>query len=210
VFTIEDGRFKESTGQMMLDIINEPSRHKVMREYTLQYTVDFFEKHWKNSPLSSKPTKLKLASVSDQNLQKQFIKTMWNMLDSADGPIAGTSLIRLHDIGKSFSIVDQDKLADKIQRIVTDDLAADSTKMAALSLAAERQQINLADSAMNIAVDNSLNLPLRMSALHTASQLNSSSDFINRIRRLSNDNASHRILRRAAQQILNKLNTTRG
>ena len=81
VYLIDDGRYKESTGHVMLDIINDADQHEVMREYTLQYTSDYFEKHWLKLISKSLAKEENLAlSTKDKELQTLFLNTMWDML----------------------------------------------------------------------------------------------------------------------------------
>ena len=73
VFVIDDGRYKESTAQLMIDIINDPEQHQVMREYTLQYVTDFFERHWVNRSPGRELEPKELSSI-DEQLQDAMLK----------------------------------------------------------------------------------------------------------------------------------------
>lgn len=206
IFTIADGRYKESTAQLMIDIINDPEQHEVMREYTLQYTSDFFEKHWlikENQP--------KTLSKIDSQLKGAFLTTMWNMLDSQEGPIAGTSLIRLNDLSKNFPEISQAKLDKETERMIKEDLVPNSSKMAALSVASERKMHHLIDQIEAIVYDSSSIVSLRMSALHTVSTLQPDEKFIERLSKeiINNQNAD-RLLKRAAEMAVKKLQKLRG
>ena len=206
VYAIADGRYKESTAQLMIDIINDPEQHEVMREYTLQYTTDFFEKHWlikENQPRS--------LSKIDSQLKGAFLTTMWNMLDSQEGPIAGTSLIRLNDLSKSFPEISQAELDKETERMIKEDIVPNSSKMAALSVASERKMHHLKDQIEAIIYDSSSIVTLRMSALHTVSTMQPDEKFIERLSKeiINNQNAD-RLLKRAAEMAVKKLQKLRG
>jgi len=210
VFVIEDGRFKESTAQLMIDIINDPEQHEVMREYTLQYITDFFERHWVNkSP--AREIELKELSTTDKQLQDTFLKSMWNLLDSTEGPIAGTSLIRLNDLSNYLETISQSKLDREIERMAFEETVPVSSRMAALSVASERGMAHLQKQLKDLTFDQSTTLSLRMAALHSVSTMDPDKDFIDRLsKEIINNQNANRLLKRAAELALKKLNKLRG
>ena len=210
VFVIDDGRFKESTAQLMIDIINDPEQHPVMREYTLQYTTDFFERHWVNQSPGRKVEPKEISSI-DKQLQDAMLKTMWNMLDSQEGPIAGTSLIRLSELAEYLPTVSQARIDKEIERMALENFIPVSSRMAALSVATTRKMHHLKDEIANIAFDETSSISLRMSALHSVSTMNPGEDFIDRIsKELINNQNANKLLKRAAVLALKKLQKTRG
>ena len=210
VFVIDDGHYKESTAQLMMDIINDPEQHEVMREYTLQYTTDFFERHWVNrSP--ARDLEPKELSSTDQKLQDAMLKTMWNMLDSAEGPIAGTSLIRLNELGEYIPNISQAKIDKETERMALENFIPVSSRMAALSVATERKMHHLKDQIADIAFDESVSVSLRMSALHSVSTMEPGEEFIERLSKdLINNQKANKLVKRAAELALKKLQKTRG
>lgn len=209
VFVIDDGRYKESTGQLMVDIINDSEQHEVMREYTLQYVSDFFERHW----LTRKSFGKELDDLSsvDKQLQEVFLTTMWNQTSSHEGPIAGTSLIRLNDLSKRFSAIDQNRIEREVERMINDSMFPVSSRMAALSISAERKLYHLRSAATQIALDETLSASLRMSALHTATTMDPDEDFIDEItEKFINNQSADKRLKMAAKMALEKLKKTRG
>lgn len=210
VFVIDDGRFKESTAQLMIDIINDPEQHEVMREYTLQYTTDFFERHWVNKSPSREVESKELSSI-DQKLQDAMLKTMWNMLDSQKGPIAGTSLIRLSELAEYMPTISQAKIDKETERMVIENYSPVSSRMAALSVASERKMHHLKNQIADIAFDESVSVSLRMSALHSASTMEPGEEFIEKLsKNLINNQKANKLLKRAAVLALQKLQKTRG
>ena len=209
VFLIDDGRYKETTAQVMLDIINNPDRHPVMREYTLQYIDDYFERHW----LTRKTKEKEVTDLStiDQELQDGFMKIMWQQLQAGEGPIAGTSLIRLNDLSKNFSVVDQNRLDEETQKMLSDYQAPVSSRMAALSVAADRKLHHLQDYISEQAFDSQNSISFRMAAIHAAVQLEPQKEFYDKLEaEIINDDSSHRVLKRSAQLTLEKFKNTRG
>ena len=210
VFVIDDGRYKESTAQLMIDIINDPEQHEVMREYTLQYTTDFFERHWVNkSP--ARGLGPKELSSTDQKLQDAMLKTMWNMLDSVQGPIAGTSLIRLNEMGEYIPNISQAKIDKETERMALGNFIPVSSRMAALSVATERKMHHLKDQIADIAFDESVSVSLRMSALHSVSTMEPGEEFVQKLNEeIINSQNANKLLKRAAQMTLKNLKKTRG
>lgn len=210
VFVIDDGRFKESTAQLMIDIINDPEQHEVMREYTLQYTTDFFERHWVNQSPGRQVEAKELSSI-DRQLQAAMLKTMWNMLDSQEGPIAGTSLIRLSELADYMPTISQARIDKETERMALENFAPISSRMAALSVATSRKMHHLKESIADIAFDESVSISLRMSALHSVSTMDPGEEFIKKISKdLINNQKANKLLKRAAVLALKKLQKTRG
>lgn len=197
VTLIDDGRFKESTGQIMLEIINDRQQHEVMREYVLQYVTDYFEKHWLD------PQKLNSMSDYDNLLQQSFLDTMWEMVSSNEGPIAGTSLIRLHDLSKNFDIVGQEKVDGVAKWMAIDSTVPPSSRMAALSIISEKKIVEVASDVRFMAFDSSLNIPLRMSALNTIGKLNPDKSLVDQIQKeILNDKSSSKYLKAKALEVM--------
>ena len=204
VFVIDDGRFKESTAQLMIDVINDPEQHEVMREYSIQYVSDFFKRHWGNSSTDE------LSNI-DQQLQEALLKTMWNMLDNSNGPIAGTSLIQLHDLSKAFPNISSERISLETERMVIDQLVPVSSRMAALSISKERNLHHLKDQISLIAFDETSSLSLRMSALHTVSEMDPDKGFTEKLsKEIINNQDTSKLLKRAAELAIKKLQKIRG
>ena len=209
VFIIDDGRFKESTAQLMLEIVNDPHQHEVMKEYTFQYFSDYFENNWLSKGLI-KTEKTELSDV-ENSLQNKMISTLWHALKNESGPIPGTSLIKLNEISKKFSIVDTSKLEQAAEVMIKNSSMPNASRMAALSVAAERNMYEIAEVAQEIALSKDAVITLKMSALHTASLMQPDKEFLKQIKKEFIENKeAHRLLRRAAQLALKKLNSGRG
>ena len=203
VFIIDDGRFKESTGYVMLEIINDENQHEVMREYTLQYITDFFERHW----LTKKGEK-RSSSKNDIELQEYFLESMWNVLSEPNGPVAGTSLIRLNDLSKNFSLVDEENINLATEKMLLDTGMSNSSRMAAVSVVKDRELLALGDSLFTIVSNELVNASLRMAALHTISIIDPNARFNAYIKTefIENKEADKRLKRAAilAQKNINK------
>lgn len=209
VFVIDDGRYKESTAKLMLEIVNDPYQHEVMKEYTFQYFTDYFEKNWLSGGLV-KSEKSELTDV-EKALQNKMISTLWNALEEEAGPIPGTALIKLNDISKRFSVVDTVKLEKATEEMIKNSNMPNASRMAALSIAAERNMHELAQVAQEIALSKDVGISLKMSALHTASVMKPDEEFQKQIKEefIENEQA-HRLLKRAALKALKKINSGRG
>lgn len=206
VFVINDGRYKELTALLMLDIINDPYQHEVMREYTLQYTTDYFQRHWLDTK-AGRPMEKSSLSLIDKELQTSFLTTMWNMVGENNGSIAGTSLTRLNDLSENFSIVDSQRIIEESAYIVKDLQAPVSLRMSALSIATKRKLKHLKKDIHEIVLNEENAISLRMAALHTASTMNDQDGFIENITHnfIDNDNVDSR-LQVASKMILKQLN----
>jgi hypothetical protein len=210
VFLIDDGRFKESTGQLMTEIVNDPNQHEVMREYVLQYTTDYFERHWLDKSTREKREKENLSEV-DLEIQEKMLSTMWNMLESDVGTIAGTSLIRLNDLSGIFQRINQKRLEVEITNMVLSEDALISSRMAALSLASSRKMHSLQEMAVQITFGAHYNLSLRMAALHAASTMQVDNKFVEQLQtKIINNLGADKRLKRAARLAIEKLMKTRG
>lgn len=204
-FVIVDGRYKETTGQLMIDIINDPEQHEVMREYTIQYIPDYFERHWLEVRGKNRNQKTGL-SEEESALQQAFVKTMWNMLQERRGPIPGTALIRLHELSETFSIIDKEEVDIATEQMIIDQSMPVSSRMAAFSVASERGMLGLYKSALETALNESGPLTLRMAALHTASSLTPDEQFTAALEKsFINKQEVHPLLKRAAAQAIKKL-----
>lgn len=210
-FLIEDGRYKESTGRFMLNVINDTNQHSVMREYTLQYVSDYFYRHWLDKSDRTYSTEERHLSSLDKQLQEEFVKTMYGQLNSSEGPIAGTALIRLNDISKIFSIVDKEKIIYHTEKMISNNSVPVSSRMAALTIANEKQLTHLQEEIQTIAFDQNIPVVLRMAALNTAGNLTQFEDFTISLKNkiLSNLNEDKRILY-AAKEIYKRLMKTKG
>ena len=208
VMLIDDGRYKESTADVMIDIINDPEQHSVMREYVLQYTTDYFEKHWFN--------KLKAKEKSnytdvDLDIQNRMYQAMLASLKSEEGPIAGTSLIRLHQLSKNFEFIDEKLIQKETERMVKDSIVPEASRMAALSIAAERKVLGLKTDIESILFDNQQSVILRMSALNTLLKLDPSESQIEKVQKEFVENPSVDLrLKKAAKLTIENLNRIKG
>jgi hypothetical protein len=193
VFTIDDGRYKENTAQLMIDIINDQGHHEVMREYTLQYIPDYFHKHWLQVRGASKKEKEELSNL-DIELQDAFISTMFKMLDEKKGPIPGTSLIKLHELSEHFTKIDKVDVENATKLMINDPFMPVSSRMAALSVAAEKQLLEVAPIAEELTFDETISVSLRMAAMHTASTMNTTISFIEKLEEnfIENESADKR------------------
>ena len=202
VIIINDGRYKESVALLMNEIINDDQQHPVMREYTLQYVTDFFERHWINK-LTSK--EISNYSKVDELQQKKLLATMYRSLKWPDGAIAGTALIKLHELSQQFPIVNKEKLNQETKRMIYDNFTSESSKMAALSIAADRRLKNCSEEIERISFDQSESTIIRMSAVNALAKLSKDEYIIERIKTeiLSNKNSDDRLIN-AAQMTLNK------
>ncbi|MCM8534664.1 MAG: hypothetical protein NE334_01870 [Lentisphaeraceae bacterium] len=208
VILIDDGRYKESMAELISDIINDNQQHAVMREYTLQYTVDYFERHWLDQ-LSTKATKN--YSKVDKTQQSEILKSMYKALNWPEGPIAGTSLIRLHEISQKFSFVDQGIIDKETKRMVLDSLTSESSRMAAISIAAERNILILESEVEYMAFNASESIQLRMCALSALTHLSKNDQILDRItKEIINDTNCDKRLLKAAQMSLMKLINRKG
>jgi hypothetical protein len=197
-FIIEDGRFKDSTATLMLEIINDPDQHPVMREYVLQYIPDYFEKHWLTVKGALREEK-KLTGV-DLLFQEIFIKSLWDISESTVGNgLAGTALIDLHELSSDFTKINTEKIAQRTESILQDSSMPDSSRMAAFSVASERGFTHLFEKAKNVLFSEQEGLPLRLSALHTASTMAPDQQFTEKLKKEFIENKlAHRFLKRAA------------
>ena len=208
VILIDDGRYKELMAQLMNDIINDDLQHSVMREYVLQYTSDYFERHWLDK-LSSK--EIGNYSNVDRAQQNKMLETMYNALNWPEGPIAGTSLIKLHDISQKFSCVDQHRIDQETKRLVLDSSISESSRMAAFSIAAERNLNGLEKEVANIAFDSNSKVILRMTALNALIQLTPKESTLERINsEILNDESCDKRLLKAAKMSLKKILKEKG
>lgn len=209
-FVIVDGRYKETTGQLMIDIINDQEQHEVMREYVIQYIPDYFERHWLDVKGKDRSQKNGL-SEEESALQQAFVNTMWNMLEDRRGPIPGTSLIRLHELSETFSIINKEEVDKATEQIIMDQSMPVSSRMAALSVASERGLHQTLKLAEEIIFDPASSVSLRMAALNSACSLNPDEELLERIQqKFIDNNLEDKRLIRAAYLTLKKLKKDRG
>ena len=208
VLLIDDGRYKESMAKLMNDIINDEQQHSVMREYVLQYTTDYFERHWLDK-FSGKP--ITKYSEIDKFQQAEMIKTMIDALKWPEGPIAGTALIRLHEISQTFKIVDDLKINAETKRMVIDPTTSESSRMAAISIAVERNLDGLEQEILQMAFNETESPMLRISALNALTIMTEDENISERISReiLNDKNCDKRVLN-AAQLSIKKLTKKKG
>ncbi|MCM8530852.1 MAG: hypothetical protein NE330_06810 [Lentisphaeraceae bacterium] len=209
VFVIDDGRYKESTAKFMLDVLNDKNQHQVMREYTMQYITDFFERHWLTQGV--KVNEKRKFSQSDLDLQITMVTTMWDLLNHQKGAMAGTALLRLNDLSKNFSFIDRDRLEDETARLIESSSVPPSSKMAALSIAEIKKLDYLKPHVQKIALSDDGDISLRMAAIHTLSTLESSDDLLSILENefIEKKGIDSR-LKIAAEYAVKKLKKTRG
>ena len=209
-FVIVDGRYKETTGQLMVDIINDSEQHDVMREYVIQYIPDYFERHWLEVKGKNRFEKSGL-SEEESSLQQAFVTTMWKMLEDRNGPIPGTALIRLHELSNTFTLIDKGQVDKATELLISDHSMPVSSRMAALSVASERGLDQTLKLAEEIIFDPVSSVSLIMSAINTACSLNPDKDLIERIQqKFIDNNLEDKRLIRAAYLTLKKLKKDRG
>lgn len=204
VILIEDGRYKESMAKLMVDIISDDQQHPIMREYTLQYTTDYFERHW----LDIKGVEQEKYSEMDKQIQAEILIAMKQSLtESSQGPVAGTSLIRLHELAENFDFVDHKIVDDGIIRMVQDETVSESSKMAAISLVAERNLPELENNLTDILWDKNSSVLLRMASMNALAKLNPNEEFVNKLNSVFIDQELvDKRLKRSAEMILKKFN----
>lgn len=210
VFIIDDGRYKESTASLMLNIINDPNQHEVMREYVIQYIPDYFEKHWLNGNGDQQQEKKNLSALGKE-FQNSFINSMWKMVQTTDGPIPGTALIRLHELSQTFNAIDSKRIEVQTEKMINDPNMSASGRMAALSVALEKEMVQIVDQSSQMTFDESLPISLRMAAMNTTAVLSNDKLFIEDLKDkfLNDPNVDNR-LKRAALLITQKLQRKRG
>ena len=197
-FIIEDGRFKDLTATLMLEIINDPDQHPVMREYVLQYIPDYFEKHWLTVKGALREEK-KLTGI-DLLFQETFIKSLWDISEStAENGIAGTALVDLHELSSDFTKINLEQIAQRTESLLDDSAMPDSSRMAAFSVASERGLTHLFKKAEDVLFSEQEGIPLRLSALHTASTMAPDQQFTEKLKKEFIENKqANRFLKRAA------------
>ena len=86
-----------------------------------------------------------------------------------------------------------------------------ASRMAALSVAVERNMHHLSEVAQTITLSKDAGISLKMSALHTACKMNPNDEFLEQIKQefIENEQA-HRLLKRAAQIAIKKITKERG
>ena len=201
--TIDDGRYKEQTAQVMIDIITSPEQHPVMREYVLQYTTDYFERHWLDRRTMQEKSDF---SAIDQQYQTALLTAMWTAVQDRDQSVAATALVRLHELSTRFSFVDRDKVTATTIRLIKDDTTPESSHMAALRVAAARRLSAVREEAENIVTNASYSVAVRMAAMHTAVTMEPGEKFIDSLVSdfIKNKDADKR-LKKAATLLLKKL-----
>lgn len=208
VTLIDDGRYKESMGHLMNSIINDQKQHVVMREYVLQYTTDYFERHWQDRFSAKELTNY---SSEDVFQQSQMIKTMYKALHSSNGPIAGTALIRLHELSQGFSFVDQEEINRETERILSDRHSAESSRMAALSIVVERGLVDLKKVVERITFDRNESVMTRVTALSALGKYPINERTLTRIsNEIINDQSCDKRLQRAAKFSIDEILRRRG
>ena len=133
IFTINDGRFKESQAQILEDIVLDDSQNEILREYVLQYIPEYFHKHWQE--------KTEYSPI-DRQVMTNLVDMLWRVQDEKSGPIAGTALIALHDLAPDFDLITS-KQVEKATRKLLDASTPEASRMAAFSIAKERNMIDV-------------------------------------------------------------------
>ena len=95
-----------------------------------------------------------------------MLNTLVNSQQWPEGPIAGTALISLHELSHKFQFVDQKVIDHEAKRMITETETSESSRFAALSVAGERQLVNLGilQEIQEIALSDHEAVQIRMSA----------------------------------------------
>ena len=203
---IDDGRLQEATGQLMVEIINDADQHPVMREYVLQFTRDYFERHWLLKSPQGMTEKQDL-SAFERQIQQAMLDSMWKALDSSHSEMTATSLVRLQELSKNFAVIDQQRLEAAVKDVLQDTSSADIVRMAAFSIAGARGSSDLKELTTEVVFDENNSVLVRMAALHTASVMGTDQDYKEKLTTefINNEQVDKR-LQRAAKLALLKLN----
>ena len=196
IFTINDGRFKESQAKILEDIVLDDSQNEILREYVLQYIPEYFQKQWQG--------KTEYSPI-DRQIMTSLVAMLWQVQDEKSGPIAGTALIALHDLSPDFDLITAEQVKKGTRKLLRPS-TPEASRMAAFSIAKERSMSDVLPLAEEVCFDDAESVSLRMAALNTAFSLQPNEDFFEKVKTFGKLDELDPRLKRAAAILIKRNN----
>jgi hypothetical protein len=139
----------EGIGIAMAAMAADPNQDIVWRDYCVQFMAPFYERaageqtteytegdltakerteRKGNSPVQNSPVNSELQVIQD---------AMFQALDERDSTLAGTALIGLENLSRTYDEFDREVISEKAAQIASDELASSESRMTALRLSAQ-------------------------------------------------------------------------
>ena len=193
------GTDQVKVGDTLLNIMQNTSQSRVMREYVLQYVPEYYLNRW--LPDSQ-------WEDIDETDRLKFNDTLWNMTELTEGSMAGGALFALYRISDFYEDVSKENVFDKSHEILINPSYMNPNRMGAVQILSFSNNEKYFDTARKIVLNQEGPILLQVTAMNTAAKsIHHDKKFIEYLRTISKGNAkTDPSLKRCAQLTLKKLN----
>ena len=181
----------QSYGQLMQELLTDQSRHRVLREYLLQYVPEYTAKRW--------PDK----AVVEPELEL-LVKTLWDLSQEQEGAVAGTALFALRNLAAERDLVAMDKVLERASSVARDMGVDDASRMAAVQTISLEGDLRYKDVVKELLEAKEGSILLQLCTMNAASQY-MDADIRRNLQDISLDRELDKRLRLGAKKILSQL-----
>ncbi len=180
----------EGIGIRLVKMFSDSEHSDVWRDYCIQYLAPYYQRKW---PAGKQ--------LSDDPERKTIEQAYWDATAQADRSFAGTALIGLDILSRTFTNIPRNKVEESAVRIATDDSAAEPARITALVMASSMGRREVLPEARILAQIGETTT-LRMAAIAALGKIGDKSD-IELVRSLIQSRKKR--IQRTAESALEKL-----
>ena len=160
IFLIKSGRYKYDLGEKLEKMLLSEEQHPVWREYVAQFIPEYFEQYLTGHLIPE-----------EEEIMQSLTDGMWQMTEVEQGALAGTALLKLHQLSKGFDHISEDKVNIIAVEMLNNSHLDDASRMGALDVLCKNGQVEHLEVISDLVLDQQAPVLLRMAAIHGAYQL---------------------------------------
>ncbi len=182
-------------GWLMLGVFHDQEQDEVWRDYVLQHFSRYMEKRWRGDGAPGMENDLERKAIHDAFLAA---------LSETDSHIAGTALIGMELVTRTFNDFKKDEVAAAALAIAADGSAGTAARASAFGVCSILGKAEALDSAKVVASIQDAEFPLRLSAIATLGAFGGAEERA-ALEAISKDGQTDQMIRNAASAALRKI-----
>ena len=174
-------------GLQMVEMVGNTDHDPVWRDYCIQFMTPFYKRASKELGLTTEGTEehgggTSVSSMSssaaggEKDELSAIHDAMFSALDERDATLAGTALIGLELLSRTYQEFDREGIVAKATEIASDEMASPSSRLTALRLAAMTEGSESAVDAARSLAQTGQTVLLRSAAIVTLGELGTPDD----------------------------------
>jgi hypothetical protein len=159
---------QEGIGAHLARMFADEKHDEIWRDYCIQYMSPYYKERWSADDAEK-------ADAEPDAEQKAIHAAYAEALTHTENTFAGTALLGMEDLSRTFSAFDKEMIGTKAEELATNDDACEAVRITSLSMAAMMGRTNALPSARMLAQTGET-VTLRMAAVAALGSLGSIHD----------------------------------